>query len=114
QEDEREGLDRTLHIETVPVNQFVYCRAGLLGPIGVQLDSVTTRLRVRGHDLERNTFPDAGINCCTRAARKAQDSPDALGFSDWKWIEAQPLTPSKTHGTLRVRNCAVSVFEWLL
>ena len=81
---QRQRLDRAVHIEGVAVNNLVGNVAGLFDAVGVQFDAVSHDFRISGDHLESATIPDAGIQRRTSRDRKRQEALNPFRLRQWK------------------------------
>jgi uncharacterized protein len=72
----------------------------LLGPIGIQFDSVARHLRVGGDLGESGPAANAGIERGTLLVGKPQEPADSFGLRKRRWVEAAACSASKAHRLL--------------
>jgi len=95
--DQREGFHRALHVKAVPVDHVDSFTPSLFGAASVEFNAVPQNLVVSGDFSERYTISDARIERATVFVRERQEPADPLRLWYRKRVEAQTLTPCKTH-----------------
>jgi hypothetical protein len=63
---------------------------GLLGAVGVKLDSVAKHFGAGGDRLEGDAIAGAGIDRRRRLVREQEKSANPLGFGKWQRVKAKP------------------------
>jgi hypothetical protein len=83
------ALDRALYLQRIPLDDVGNPLSGLLGPIGIQLNTVAQRISTAGDNLERHAIASTRVNRGRRSAWELQKLANSLGFGEWKRVEAE-------------------------
>ena len=92
------ALDWALHFQRISLDSVGNPPPGLLGMVGIKLNTVANRLGAAGDRLEGHAVADTGVNSRRQLFREQQESTNPLGFGQGKWVETESTFALKAQG----------------
>jgi hypothetical protein len=107
--EEAKALDGALHFQGISLNDIGNPLPGLLGAVGIKLNTVAKHLSAAGDNLERHAIANAGVDCGRWSTWKLKEPVNSLGFGQWQGVETETTFALKAHFLLSKLRLGISV-----